>query len=107
MRGPGFDFNKAEHIFFPTDQVNLASPQRRAKIAGHHYISQPPQIEIHIFLAAPPRTLVTGPLFGASVCAASQSSARNVVCVMRPGSIIWMLEFWMLEFWMLGFWMPP
>jgi hypothetical protein len=58
MRGPRFDFNKAEHIFFPPNEVNLASSQRRAKISRHHYISQPSQMKVGILFSASPRMLM-------------------------------------------------
>ena len=52
MRGAGFDFDEAEHVFVPADQVDLPGMPRRTKIARHHDVTATPQVEISFFLTA-------------------------------------------------------
>jgi hypothetical protein len=46
------DLNEAQNVSVPCDEVNLAAPQRRAKIACHHYIAAAAQVKVGIAFAA-------------------------------------------------------
>src|SRR5919108_2582425 len=60
-RGARLDFHKTQHIFVPSDQIDLAAPARRAKIACHHDVTQLSQIKVSVFFAATTGALVLWP----------------------------------------------
>jgi hypothetical protein len=63
-RSPRFDFDKAEDILVPSDQINFAMVPRRAKVARNYDVSASAQVEVGVFLAAPPCALMRRSLGG-------------------------------------------
>ena len=62
--GAGLDLNEAQHIFIPTNQVNLSPGMRRTKVSRHHHVSAATQVEIGVVLATSAGTLVLRPMVG-------------------------------------------
>ncbi len=60
-RGSRLNFNEAQNICLPADQVDLPSATRRPKIARHHRIAQLPQVKVRVFLPTRAGALVPRP----------------------------------------------
>jgi hypothetical protein len=59
-RRPRLHFNEAKNVRLPTNQVNLSTASRRAKVARHDGVTQLSQMKISVFLTAPANSLVAG-----------------------------------------------
>src|SRR5216683_3885688 len=55
-----FDFDKAEHVLIPADQVNFSMMPWRAEVAGNHDVSATAQVEVGVLLTAPAGALMGG-----------------------------------------------
>src|SRR6185312_14070757 len=51
--GAGLDFDKAEDVLVPADQVDFAAPVGRAKVPGNHGVAVSPEIEVGVLFASP------------------------------------------------------
>jgi hypothetical protein len=71
-----FTFNEAEHLLIPANQVDFASPMRRAEVARNHNVSQATKIEIRSLFASPTNLRVWGHLRAGLIIFANDSSAR-------------------------------
>src|ERR1041384_5970882 len=52
VRGAGFDFNEAQHIFVPADEVNFSTAPRRSEVAGDDDVAKTAKIEIRVLFTA-------------------------------------------------------
>jgi len=59
-RRPGLDFDEAEHVFVPADEINFAVMPRRPKIARHHHVPVTAQIEVGVFFSAAAGAVMRG-----------------------------------------------
>jgi hypothetical protein len=64
QRGTRLNFNEANNIPVPADQVDLSPAARRPEIAFHYHITQLPQIEVRLLFSLRPGALVPGPRIG-------------------------------------------
>lgn len=53
------DLNEAQHIFIPSDQVDLTFTARGAEVAGHHHVAVLSQVEVSVFFAPSPGLLMS------------------------------------------------
>jgi hypothetical protein len=60
MRRPSFHFDKTEDVSLPPDKIEFAAMMWRAVVARDNGVTSPAQVEVSVFLAAPPGTLVRG-----------------------------------------------
>ena len=51
VRGAGLDFDEAQHIFIPTDQVNLSPGMRRTEVSREHHVTAATQVKISVVFA--------------------------------------------------------
>jgi hypothetical protein len=65
-RCPRLNLNKTKHIAIPADQVNFAPVTWSPVVPGNHQVTEFPQMEVGVFLPAPPGSLVFGSLVGAA-----------------------------------------
>ncbi len=63
-RRPCLNFNKTKHIAIPADQVNFATVTWSPVVPGNHQVAEFPQMEVGVFLASPPSSLVCRSLVG-------------------------------------------
>jgi hypothetical protein len=87
----GFDFNEAQHVLVPTDQIDLPATIGRTEIAGDHDVSPPSKLEVNIFLSATAGAQMIGHVFpgqgfGAdpvedAYCGVSEASGEHVARV--------------------------
>jgi hypothetical protein len=52
VRGAGFDFNEAKHVFVPADEIDFSTAARGAEVAGDDDVAKTAKIEVGIFFAA-------------------------------------------------------
>jgi hypothetical protein len=63
-RCPCLNFNKTKYIAIPADQVNFAPVTWSPVVPGNHQVTEFPQMEVGVFLAATPGSLVFRSLVG-------------------------------------------
>jgi hypothetical protein len=64
----GLNLNKTNNIVVPADQVDFSPLPRRAVVPGHDDVTQPAEMEVSVFLAAPASALMLRlPVRGQSV----------------------------------------
>jgi hypothetical protein len=77
-RGAGFDFDEAENVFVPGDEVDFAAAARRAEVARYDRVAELSQVKVCGFFAPAPGELVSG-----SFVAREGAGGEPVECAKR------------------------